>query len=187
MKATKLYFIIVSLIILVSCTGTSSLYNDDYPLTTDAVKSKPGNIAVNIPKDWFSADDNKENKIDLWLIKDDYTATISFIPVNVEENDGTRFANSSLDKIKEYSKLSQKLAHLNNYIDMLKDETFELNKTKISTYQFAGKDGVAYRCALFKIGDQYYECTAAAKPPHSKEKLNEIFSAQNAVLKSIKK
>ena len=186
MKLLKLTAAAFLFIVLISCSGSVSLYEFDYHLTPETIKAESNQISARIPKGWFSAEDNEENKIDLWLIKDDYSATISFIPVIFNDVEKERYSKSNLSGVVEYSKLSQKLAHTVNYIDLLRAEHFEIGDLKINTYQFAGRNAVNYRVAVFKWGNRFYECTAAVKPPQSPEKLNEIFSAQNAVLKSIK-
>ncbi len=187
MKTLKLITASSILIFLFACSGSSSLYESDYPLTADISRAENESLTVNIPKGWFSAEDNKENKLDLWLIKDDYSATISFIPINLDSQTEGRYGTISLNTIVEYSKLSQKLAHMNSFIDLMKNESFEMNYMQFRAYQFAGTNANSYRVVVFQLGDKYFECTAAVKPPQSPEKLKEIFSVQNAVLKSIKK
>ena len=186
LKLLKIIIPAILLMLLFSCSGSASLYESDYPLTSDAAYSESQKLTVNIPKGWFTADDNQENKSDLWLIKEDYSATISFTPIIFDEEIKDRYGNSNLSEIVNYSKLSQKLAHLNEFIDLLKNESFEMNGMKFSFYQFAGKHGNLYRVVVFEYSDHFYECIAAIKPPQSNEKKNEIFSIQNSVLNSIK-
>lgn len=186
LKLLKLIISVILLLFLFSCSSSTSIYKSDYPLTSDIANSESQTLTVNIPKGWFTADDNQENKSDLWLVRDDYSATISFTPIIFDEEIKDRYGNSNLSEIVNYSKLSQKLAHLNKFIDLLKNESFEMNGIKFNSYQFAGKQGNLYRVVVFEYGDHFYECIAVIKPPQSAEKKNEIFSTQNSVLNSIK-
>lgn len=177
--------ILLSFIFFFSCSGPSSLYNFDTPLTTDLAKSQTTELKVGIPKGWFSAEDNKEGKIDLWLVENDYNANVSFIRINPDEETLKKSGKNVLKKIEEFSRLNNKLAHIDKYIDLLKNEEFELNGRKFLAYQFAGSKNL-YRVVVFKYKDFFYECIASIKPGQSKEDHENIYSVQNSVLYSIK-
>lgn len=173
------------LIFLYSCSGPSSLYNFDAELTSDIAVSRTTELKVNIPRGWFTAEDNENEKIDLWLIKDDYSATISFVRINFDEETLKELRKNKLKKIKEYSLLNNQLVYRDKFVDLLKNESFELDDREIEVYQFAGSKNL-YRVAVFKYQNVFYECTASLKPGLNKEEISKIFAVQNAVLQSIK-
>ena len=152
----KIILLLASLSLLFfSCSGPSSLYNFDAVLSSDLASSQTTSLKVSIPHGWFTAQDNKDNKIDLWLIKDDYSATISFLKINPDQATIKNLSRDGLNKIKEYSKLNSKLAHRTSFIDLLKNENFELNGRKFTSYQFAGSNNL-YRVVVLSYEDQYY-------------------------------
>lgn len=185
MKAKLKLFLSAIIVFFISCAGPSSLYEVDYPLLPDLTESKTTDLKVNIPKGWFSAEDNQKEIIDLWLIRDDYNASISFITINPDEEIIKSSAKFSLKKIEEYSRLNNKIAHQNNFVDLLKNEVFELNGNEFRAYQFSGS-GNLYRVVVFKYKDKFYESTAAVKPGQPNTEIKKVFSTQNSVLNSIK-
>ena len=185
MKKKLIPTVVISFIILFSCSGPSSLYKFDTELTSDKANSKTTDLSVSIPRGWFTAEDNHDKKIDLWLIKDDYSATISFVRINPDKESLTGSKRNGIKKIKEYSILNNKLIQRDKFIDLLKNETFELNDREIEVYQFTGSKYL-YRTAVFPYENVYYECIASIKPDVSQENIAQIFSTQNSVLKSIK-
>ncbi len=185
MKKIFVQSITLLLIFLFSCSGPSSLYNFDAELSSDLASSKTTNLKVNIPRGWFTADDNRSEKIDLWLIKDDYSSTISFIRINPDKETMQELGENNIKKIQDYSKLNNQLAHGDKFIDLLKNEFFELNGRKFEVYQFAGKEFL-YRVAVFFYKSNFFECIASVKPGPNQEEISKIFTVQNAVLQSIK-
>lgn len=185
MKKIFVQSITLLLIFLFSCSGPSSLYNFDAELTSDLAFSKTTDLKVNIPRGWFTADDNSDEKIDLWLIKDDYSSTISFIRINPDKETMQELKGNGIKKIKDYSKLNNRLAHRDKFIDLLKDEYFELNGRKFEVYQFAGSKNL-HRVAVFKYQNVFYECIASIKQGIQPEEITNIFATQNSVLQSIK-
>lgn len=185
MKKNFVRLIIFFFIFLFSCSGPSSLYNFDFPLTSDVSVSRTTELQVNIPRGWFTAEDNKDEKIDLWLIKDDYSATISFVRINPDEETLNSSSQNALKKIKEYSKLNNQLAHRDKFIDLLKNESFEVNDMDMEVYQFAGSKYL-YRVVVIPYKNVYYECSASIVPGQSKEEITKVFTTQNSVLQSIK-
>jgi len=171
--------------LLFSCAGPASFYKFDSKLTSDIVVSKTTDLKVNVPHGWFTAEDNENEQIDLWLIKDDYSATISFIRINPDEETLKGLRNNEIQKVEEYSRLNNQIAHREKFIDLLKNESFELDDREFELYQFAGSKYL-YRTAVFKYKNVFYECTVSIKPGLSPEEIIKVFSTQNSVLQSIK-
>lgn len=185
MKAKLKLFLSAIIVFFYSCAGPSSLYEVDYPLLPDLTESKTTDLKVHIPRGWFTAEDNRKEIIDLWLVRDDYNASISFITINPDEETIKSSAKSILQKIENYSRLNNKIAHQNKFIDLLKNEVFEMNGREFRAYQFNGS-GNLYRVVVFKYKGKYFESIAAIKPGQSSETIAQIFTVQNSVLNSIK-
>lgn len=185
MNKIKLILAILFTAFLFSCSGPVSFYNFDTPLSNELASSQTTELKVNIPKGWFTAEDNKDNKIDLWLVEENYSAAISFIRIHIDEEIKKSKTENSLNKVKEFSLLNNKLAHRNNFIDLLKTESFEINGREFSAYQFAGSN-YRYRVVVYGYKGNYYECVAAIKPGLTEADLIKIYSIQNSVLASIK-
>ncbi len=113
----KVILIFSVLLILQSCS-VNKIYRKDFVkyLTNERTTSRNGNYSVNVPTGWFASKENGKNIIDLWLIKDDYSATISFVNIKDDEIDLSKIVDNSLtfrktngtvtdgtDKLLEYS------------------------------------------------------------------------------------
>lgn len=185
MKKKLVQLTIFISILLFSCSGPSSLYNFDTTLTNDVANSRTTDLQVNIPRGWFTAEDNENEEIDLWLVKDDYSATISFVRINPDEETLKGIRKSEIKTVKKYSFLNNQLAHRDKFIDLLKNESFEVGDREIEVYQYAGSKYL-YRVAVLDYKRVYYECVASIKPGQSQQEIDNIFSTQNSVLQSIK-
>lgn len=176
---------VLLLIFLFSCSGPASLYHFDFPLSSELALSKTTDLSVNVPRGWFTAEDNKDDKIDLWLVEENYAATISFIRLNPDEETKRSFGKYELQKVEDFSRLNNKIAHRDKYIDLIKNESFELNGREFRAYQFSGSKYL-YRTVVFRYKNYFYECTAAVKPGQNENETLKVFSVQNSVLQSIK-
>lgn len=185
MKAKLKLFLSAIIVFFFSCAGPSSLYEVDYLLLPDLADSKTTDLKVHIPRGWFTAEDNQKEIIDLWLIKDDYKASISFFRIIPDEETLRSSIKIALPKIEEYSHLNHKIAHQNKFIDLLKNEVFEMNGREFRAYQFNGS-GNLYRVVVFNYKGKYFESIASVKPGQSNETIAQIFTVQNSVLNSIK-
>lgn len=189
MKNYKNFFA-VAFLIFYSCSSSNYLIDSfSSLLTNETAYSKISNISVKIPKDWFIAEDNECNCIDLWLIKNDYKAMISFTKLNLDELVLSKIKDSELSKAVYYSKMfvRMKLGKLfllenadNQFFD---DATFYMNDIPFSAYQYIDNEKRNCRVVVFKFKGKFYECTAV---PNGIDDLNFLFSIQNAVLSTLR-
>lgn len=166
-----------------SCSsGLSSIYNFDYPLTEKTAKSNSSLIEIKIPKGWFVAEDNEHLATDLWLVKDDYSATIKFIMINLNDEKSGSNSINQLERIAGINKQIIK-AKLGKSFAGFKDEVIELGARKIPAFQFTDQMNQPVRTIIFSQENKYFELTAfsMASPDPA-----EIFKVQNSVLASIK-
>ncbi len=166
-----------------SCaTGYSSIYNFDYPLTEKTAKSNSSLIEIKIPLGWFVAEDNEHLATDLWLVKDDYSATIKFIMVNLNEEKSKSSSINQLERIAEINKQIIK-AGLGKSFSGFNDEKIELGTKIIPAFQYNNQVNQPVRTIIFSLENKYFELTAFASASSDP---SEIFKVQNSVLASIK-
>jgi len=170
------------LILVQSCGGISSIYNNNYPLTSESAKVKSSSLSVRIPKGWSAVDDNECKCTDLWLVKDDYTATLNFIALNVDSLTANNIRNDEIHSLIQLSKAYIKAKYGNEFMGFTNDEMFEINNNKFAAYQYIDEKMRNIRVVILKSGKRYYELSAI---PVKTINLNELFNTQNTVLTSI--
>lgn len=173
----------ISLLILlfVTACGGGDLYINHYDelLTREKAYSKTSNIYVELPIDWFTAEDNECNCTDLWLVKKDYSASITFKKINIDDQS---LLQSEPDKIAEYNKLFLRAKIGNGFKGFSGEEIFELNGKNFSAYEYENEKDQLVRVVVFKHYDKFYECEAVTKNAAVKDDLIRI---QNAVLSTL--
>lgn len=170
--------------VFVSCSSADkSIYNFDYPLTAEQAHSASGDITVSIPGGWFEALDNDCNCRELWLVKDDYSASISFSVINTDSLTKTGIAKNELAGIAELSRDFKKIKYGEKFREYGTPENFSVNSIKFYSYQYYAAEGLPARVVVFKFNDRYFECAANYSSENSGK---ELFAVQNSVLVSIK-
>ncbi|MFA7227773.1 MAG: hypothetical protein WC061_01960 [Melioribacteraceae bacterium] len=182
----RTFFVIFSYIalasLILSCAaGSSALYDSDYPLTKEIARAKSSPLKINIPQGWVAAEDNENNLIDLWLIREDYSATLNFIPVNLDSAAAKEIGEDEINGLLKLSKSFRKISS-KSALKFMNQEIFELNGKKIGAYEYLNNSGTVIRVAVFKTGKKYYELSAVPKKPGDQK---ELYSVQNSVLSSI--
>jgi hypothetical protein len=163
--------------------GFSSVYDFDYPLTNKTAKSNSTRLQIQIPQGWFVAEDNEFKTTDIWLVKEDYSATIKFVTITVDDETAENFASDELGKIVELNKVLLKAKLGKNFKGFTNEETFSSNSSVFNAYQYLDEKEEPVRTAVFKNDSKFYEVTAYALKSANPA---EIFKAQNSVLASIK-
>ncbi len=176
------FVILIAFFFLKCSSAPASIYNSDFPLTKENAKSRTSKLAVNIPQGWFAAEENENNLIELWLIKDDYSATLNFVPLNL---DSTSVKDAAVDELNRAASLSQsfkKIKYGKSIQKFFNRENFEINGKKYSAYEYQPENKEVIRVAIFKFQNKFYELSAV---PVKKIDLKELFRIQNSVLSSI--
>ena len=179
------FFVFAITSCFISCSpGYESIYDSNYPLTTQRVKSLSGEISVRIPEEWFSVTDNEKQSFDLWLIKNDYSAAISFVKLNPDEQTLQHKKDDRLSLLLKYSKMLKRAENGNDFSVISDDEFFELNNLRFGSFVFSAKDFPKNRIIIFEFGNNFYESTATILNSTDNNDF-ELFEIQNTVLKSI--
>lgn len=184
----KNYKIVYSFIIalaIVSCSSLKeSVYNSNFPLSTERAKSISNNFSIQIPNEWFSTVDNANNSFELWLNEKNYSASITFINIIADEKSLQSENDDELQKLLNYSKIVKKAELGKNYKELEYEEYFELNGIPCAALVFLNKENKKGRIVVFEFDGHYYESTATIL---NEDKINEndLFVIQNSVLKTI--
>jgi hypothetical protein len=173
----------VSLFVSGCSTSLSSIYDFDYPLTAAIAKSNSSQLQIQIPRGWIIAEDNAYKTSDIWLVKEDYSATIKFEKVSLDEETIKSFSENELGKIAELNKTLVKAKFGKTFGGFTNEEIFGNTARTFSAYQYSDDKGQQIRTVLFKNNSQFYEVTAFALKSANPA---EIFKAQNSMLASVK-
>ncbi len=183
---SEFVFFVTLVIITVSlshCSSSlSSIYSDDYPLTKETARSKLSQLTVKIPQGWFSAEDNKNNVIDLWLVKADYSASLNFTVLNVDSMTRNKIQGDDLKNLVWYSQAFRKAKYGKSIKEFINQENFEIGNKHFSAYEYADDSKRMIRVVLFRFGNKYYELSAI---PFKSDNPQELYKIQNSVLNSI--
>lgn len=174
-------FFIFSL--FVKCSSVQSIYNSDYPLSSKTAKSNSGLVEFNIPTGWFVAEDNEHNVTDLWLVKDDYSATIKLFTLHLDKESKQKFGNNVLDKVTELQKLIVKSKLGKTFSGFTSEEIFEIKSGKCLAFQFLDEEKHPARTVIFQHNSQIFELSAFNLKNNNPE---ETFRIQNSLLTSLK-
>ncbi|MEI7812084.1 MAG: hypothetical protein WCJ01_06615 [Ignavibacteria bacterium] len=164
----------------------SKLYSADYPLTRDTVYSVSGALTLRIPSGWTTAEDNDCKCIDIWLIRDDFSAMIDLFTLNIgaiflPEQDSMLTAVNFSRELK-IEKLKEK------FKPVREDEFFELDNNRYAAYEYQGDEGLPIRVIVFKYGERFFELAAipSGKVAGKTADTLELFRVQQSLLKSIR-
>ena len=187
---------IVLVLLMVSAWACSSsresIYKSDFPLMNEYANSTNEELSVKIPEGWLAVDENKNHSIDLWLVKEDFSATISFTPIHVDDSTYDEIKSSEsendLSLALDYSKTFRKAVLGDKFKPVLKDEYFELDNRPFAAYQFTDSNSLPARVVVFRYGRFYYEVSAnfSDKKAAGSFSSEELFRVQNSILSTLK-
>lgn len=158
------------------------MYDSNYTLTNELGKSRTSRLSVRIPQGWFTAEDNENKLIDLWLVKDDYSATLNFVALNVDSLTMKEIQSNEISSVVEFSKAFKKARYGKTFSGFINQETLEINKKVFSAYEYYDDSNRNIRVVVFQTDNIFYELTAI---PVKIQNLRELFKIQNSVLSSI--
>lgn len=90
-------------------------------MTNKKAVSPYSGLSINIPVGWREID---SEEFDIWLVDDDYSASIIFTPINIGDS-LTETSTSPSNKISElltYSKAMEKAKHQNSFNQISEDD-----------------------------------------------------------------
>jgi hypothetical protein len=185
---------IYSILNISSCAGPSavtekeSIYPSDYPLTEDLAYSLSSDLTVRIPQGWTAAEDNDCKCIDLWLIRNDFSATLNLVTYEVDDEIRKAAINGKLDTLVYFSKKLKRIKLKNGFKQETEDEFFKLNDKDFAAYEYIGDEDLPIRIVVFQFQGRIFELSAMPAQKVGKGIIDteELFTIQQAVLASIK-
>ncbi len=158
----------------------------DESLTDDIAYSQSSDLTLNIPKGWFTSEDNDCKCIDLWLIRDDFSATLNLVTLTMENI--PKDEDNILDSLLQQSKNEKKAKLKNSFRILGEDKYFTINEKEFASYQYEGNEKMPIQIIVFSHQNHFYELSAVPASDVGKGKINpdELFKVQKAVLTSIK-
>jgi hypothetical protein len=186
-SACKIFcgLIILTFLSFAGCGGgNSSIYSFDYPLTNETAKSKTSKLSVKMPSGWYTADDNENNFIELWLVKNDYSATLSFIPLNMDQETLKEdTGKSELETAISTSKTFKKAKYSSTLKAITNEEIFTIDTNQYGAYEYTDSQNRLVRVVVLKYNNRYYELTAL---PVKNQDAQELYKIQNSILSTLK-
>lgn len=191
-------FAFLCLILLASCGGTPAeittsgagagyRYAPSADMSATVVQTAVGDVVARCPNGWMETMDLKNApQIVLWLVKEDYSASISFTPIAMDpalyttlKKDGLRsVAKVSLNLKKDYAQDSLKVIQETEY--------FRLNNRDFAAYEYSAGGSDVVRVVVFDTGSRFMECAVLpATSPRGAEEIHRDFVVQQSVLASM--
>ncbi len=173
----------IALLLLVKCASSfSSVYESGSPLSSSVAKSGLTPLSVNIPQGWFVAEQDGSFAEDIWLIRDDYKASIKFVHLKIDSLTKESIKENELARMVGFSKTFSRLKLNKSSLQFVNEEEFEIDYRNFYAYEYADNFNNRVRVVVFMYGNNYYECIAVPL----KEEASEVYKVQNSALASLR-
>lgn len=195
-----LTFILLSAYIFSACGGGSATVNVEEPefpkyryvaaaeLTKDYVAAKDGSLRVLRPEGWQKTSDPKNAPgILLWLVREDYSASISFTPMKMDPALYQTLKKEGQEAVAKVS-LSLKERIAEDSVTVVQPvELFKVGGRICAGYEYrVGAAKPVIRVVVFDAGSRFMECalypaTVSVTPAENRR----LFEVQQTVLASL--
>lgn len=174
-------------LIIISCSAGKSVSEYLPYLSNETAQSRSTDLKVRIPKGWYTALDNENNIIDIWLIKEDQSAAINIIKIKPDEASVKEAGGSLLEAAVKFSRTFKKASADYVFEFAGGDEYTTIGSNRFGIYKYKSKTGALVRVALVIYKEKIYEITALPMPPKAAKlySYEELYSVQDAILSSI--
>jgi len=158
-------------------------YMTDFPLSGSSFVSRDGSFSGGIPRGWFSSsDDTLAPSLVAWLIREDFSATITVREIKLDRLTVQRVGKEGM---KLLAQISAGLQDESPPGSALEPNEFELRGNKFCGYEFNSAKG-RKRVVVFSAKGKYYESEAySVKGTPPQEEFSRLFTAQQTVLSSL--
>lgn len=178
-------FIVFSLSLFTSCSSlNNSIYKNDFPLTSIKTNSIDSSFSVLIPKGWFSSLDNDCQCSEIFLVRNDLKASLSFVPVNYETKSEFDLIRNNLVN---YSKIMKEAELKDKLIEIGKPEFFNAGNIQCAAYKYYNNISLPVRTVLFKFNNHYLELNAYITEKGLNGRLIpvDLYNVQNTIIESL--
>ncbi len=147
----RLFSSILIAVFLFSCSSYQIFYTSELNkyLEPNRAYNYISSFSVRIPKGFFQVNDNRFYASDIWLVKKNYSETISVNKINTEKI----FDESDvLDLLIKFRKMNyqQKLKNFNKF-------TFSIERKKIRGFKYVNNKNRYIFVLLYKVGKNFFE------------------------------
>jgi hypothetical protein len=164
-------------------------YRAAAPLTERTVETLAKDLSVRCPEGWKETVDQKNApNIILWLVRDDYSASISFTPMQMNPALYKTLKKDGLMAVAKAS-LSMKKDNARDTVSVVQPpERFHIGTREFVAYEYSADRGASVvRVAVFDTGTRYIECALLpATTPIAAAENTRLFETQQTVLASMR-
>jgi len=178
----KIFLLLIIVFVFYSCGSSPSNYIALQQLSDNTAFSKTSKLYVKLPKGWFVAEENDCNCTELWIVKHDYSESITFKKINVDEETKKNISENKIQLIAGYNKIFLQTKFGKANIEFIDEKPFELNGNLFSAYTYKNPSEQIIRVVVFKHDDNIMESEAVSKNGSNSD---ELFMIQNAVLSTL--
>jgi len=165
-----------------------NVYEASAPMSSLHVSSSDGKLTVQVPKDWNSIPpDPSAPEILLWLVNIDYSASVTFVPIQM---DPALYQTLKRDGLRAATKVSMSLKEGN--VDepiaiVLQPEPFEIEGRAYYGYEYTvNNKKTVVRVVVFDSGTQFIECACVPNAEQfSPAEQRRLFEVQHTILSSL--
>ncbi len=188
------------LLLLTACGGgkeTVSVKEPEWPkyryvasaeLTQDYIASRDGTLRVLRPDGWQkTSDPENAPSILLWLVREDYSASLSFTPMQMDPALYTTLKKERIDAVARVS-LSLKERYAEDSVSVVQPvELFKVGDRISAAYEYrVGAAQPVIRVVVFDTGSRFMECTLyPASVEVTPAENRRLFEVQQTVLASL--
>ncbi len=184
----KSFFPLILLsLLIIGCSAGRGVSEYQQYLTNETVRGNNSPITAKVPAGWYQALDNKDNLIDIWLIKEDNSALLNLMRINIDDASVKEAGGTLLEASLKYSKTFKKASADYTFELAGGDEYTSIGSFDAGIYKYKTKSGAIARVLLFIHSGTVYELTALPAPKTNPQNFNyeELYRAQNALLSSV--
>lgn len=167
----------------------SALYpNADYPLTADTVYSASSDLTFRIPRGWTGAEAGENKTLDLWLIRNDFSATLNLVALSADSIFKAQAVEDSLLFALNYSRQLKINRMGAAYKAHSEDEFFNFNKKRFGAYEYEGTEGLPVRVVIFTYKGKYFEFSAVPMQSVGRTKVDpkDLFRVQQSLIATVR-
>lgn len=176
------WYLLVLAMVFSACAADIT-YHTTALLSGERFTGRDGSLHGSIPKGWFSStEDTLAPLLLVWLLNEDYSASISIKELQLNEIAARRVRDAGLAMLARLSYAGRRSA---TTTDGLQLTEFELGSRRLCAYETTSPEGRA-RVVVFAIGGRYFESEATpTKGLWTEDALRKIFTDQQTILSSL--
>lgn len=167
----------------------SAIYPEaDYPLSKDTVYSASSDLTFLIPRGWTTAEAGENKTLDLWLIRNDFSAALNLVALNADSIFHAQAVEDSLLFALNYSRQLKINRMGAGYKAMREDEFFNFSMKRFGAYEYEGIEGLPVRVVIFNYKGRYFEFSAVPTQSVGQTKVDpkDLFRVQQSLIATIK-